>query len=114
MKTWWNNRRFTLLSTELVARVEELAEKSSCSTRTYLGELIEMACYEMKKKTADIDEHVDALVSTWLTTHRSGLPCEIEEVTANDVTTYPVPHLGNHSSHTNWAREKGALAFMYE
>lgn len=113
MKTWWNNRRFTLLNTDLIARVNELAEKSHSTPRTYLGELVEMACYEAGQKTADCPEQVDALVLTWLTTHRSGLPCEIEEVTANDVTTYPVPHLGNYS-HANWAKERGALAFYYE
>lgn len=91
MNTWTHQRRFTLLNPDLCAKVEALAAACHESTRTYLAELVEMACYEQQQKMELAPEVVDELVASWLETHRSGRPCTIVPISAPSEDCYFLP-----------------------
>lgn len=91
MRTFWGGRRFTLLDSELCSRVTALARAAQVSTKTYLGELVDMACHEQGTSFADCPMIVDPLVSAWLAVHRSGLPCQPTPIESPSNDCYFLP-----------------------
>lgn len=91
MNTWLHNRRFTLSNADLCAQVETLAAACGESTRTYLAELVDVACLEQGQSTAQAPMIVDDIVGTWLATHRSGRPCTLAPITAPSEDCYFLP-----------------------
>ena len=91
MTTFWSGRRFTLLDTGLCTRIKTMARSSHVGTRTYLGELVQMACHENGTSLADCPMIVDPLVAAWLAVHRSGLPCQLTPIESPSNDCYFLP-----------------------